>query len=125
MKNTLLTLCLIAGLSACSTTSVDTCEDKTEAPAPVQYTQPQYVHVQRQAPTGYAYTVSEPVEVVYRNTTYKTVYEPKTFTSTAYVKKPYTCNQGDICKNAYTAQPAVAPQSVPAPAPQPEYVQAQ
>ena len=98
----ILTLCLIAGLSACSTTSVDTCEDNTPAPQPT-YAQPQYAPVQRQAPTGYTYTVSEPVEVVYRNTTYRTVYEPKTFSSTAYVKKPYTCGQGDLCRNAGVA----------------------
>ena len=104
----ILTLCLIAGLSACATTEVENCEDQTPAPAPVQYAQPQYAPVQRQAPTGYTYTVSEPVEVVYRNTTYRTVYEPKTYSSTAYVKKPYTCGQGDLCRNAPVAQPAVA-----------------
>ena len=102
----ILTLCLIAGLSACSTTSVETCEDNAPAPQPT-YAQPQpqptYVPVQRQAPTGYTYTVSEPVEVVYKNTTYRTVYEPKTFSSTAYVKRPYTCGQGDLCRNAGVA----------------------
>lgn len=103
----ILTLCLIAGLSACSTTAVETCEDTTPAPQPV-YSQPQYV--QRQAPTGYTYTVSEPVEVVYKNTTYRTVYEPKTFSSTAYVKRPYTCGQGDLCRNAGVADQPVAAQ---------------
>lgn len=107
----ILTLCLIAGLSACSTTTVEPCDEKAPAPQPVYVQpQPQYVPVQRQAPAGYSYTVSEPVEVVYKNTTYKTVYEPKTFSSTAYVKKPYTCNQGDLCKGAgVVAQPEAAP----------------
>lgn len=32
----------------------------------------------------------EPVEVVYKKTTYKTVYEPKTTSSVSYEKEPYT-----------------------------------
>ena len=31
----------------------------------------------------------EPVEIVYKKTTYKTVYEPKTFTSVSYERSPY------------------------------------
>lgn len=31
----------------------------------------------------------EPVEIVYKKTTYKTVYEPKTFTDVSYEKEPY------------------------------------
>ncbi len=36
----------------------------------------------------------EPVEVVYKKTTYKTVYEPKTTASVSYEKEPY-CKQAN------------------------------
>ena len=58
-----------------------------------------------------SYTVSEPVEVVYKNVTYTTVYEPKTYSNTTYVKKPYSCQDG-LCNQNKTA-----PATVPAPAP--------
>ena len=35
---------------------------------------------------AYQYTVSEPVETIYRNTTYTTVYEPKTYATTTYTR---------------------------------------
>ncbi len=35
------------------------------------------------------YTVSEPVETIYKNTTYTTVYEPKTYATTTYTKCKY------------------------------------
>lgn len=36
------------------------------------------------------YTVRKPVEIIYEDTTYTTVYEPKTYVETRKVKKPYT-----------------------------------
>ena len=45
-----------------------------------------------------SYTVRIPVQVVYKNTTYTTVYEPKTFTKTSYETVPYNCVKGQICK---------------------------
>ena len=40
----------------------------------------------------------EPVEVVYRKTTYKTVYEPKTYTSVSYEKSPYVAPRSEsVC----------------------------
>jgi hypothetical protein len=45
-----------------------------------------------------SYTVRTPVEVLYKNTTYTTVYEPKTFTRTSYERVPYNCAKGQICK---------------------------
>ena len=42
------------------------------------------------------YTVRTPVQVVYQNTTYRTVYEPKTFQSTSYETRPYCA--GNICQ---------------------------
>jgi len=40
-------------------------------------------------------TVRRPVEVIYENTTYTTVYEPKTYKSVTYEKKPY--NKCEVC----------------------------
>lgn len=37
-----------------------------------------------------SYTVRKPVEVIYEETTYTTVYEPKTYTSTRRVSAPYS-----------------------------------
>lgn len=45
-----------------------------------------------------SYTVRTPVQVVYKNTTYTTVYEPKTFTKTSYESVPYNCVKGQICR---------------------------
>lgn len=39
-------------------------------------------------------TTYEPVEVMYKRTTYKTVYEPKTYQQVDYEKRPYSCNTG-------------------------------
>lgn len=45
-----------------------------------------------------SYTVRTPVQVVYKNTTYTTVYEPKTFEKTSYETVPYNCVKGEICR---------------------------
>ena len=45
-----------------------------------------------------SYTVRTPVQVVYKNTTYTTVYEPKTFIKTSYETVPYNCVKGQICR---------------------------
>ena len=45
-----------------------------------------------------SYTVRTPVQVVYKNTTYTTVYEPKTFTKTSYETLPYNCVKGELCR---------------------------
>ena len=36
-----------------------------------------------------SYTVSQPVAVIYRNTTYRTVYEPKTYKEVTLERRPY------------------------------------
>lgn len=41
---------------------------------------------------GESYTISKPVEVIYKNTTYTTVYEPKTYEEVSYERKPYKGN---------------------------------
>lgn len=43
------------------------------------------------------YTVKTPVEVVYKNTTYRTVYVPQTSQSVSYEKRPY--NAAEMCGN--------------------------
>lgn len=60
------------------------------------------------------YTVRRPVKVVYQNTTYRTVYEPRTYQTTTYETRPY--NQAEACSgdncvvNATNVQPVVAEQ---------------
>lgn len=46
-----------------------------------------------------SYTVSKPVEVIYKDVTYTTVYEPKTYKSTSFTRKPYNkCVEKDLCR---------------------------
>lgn len=40
-------------------------------------------------------TVRRPVEVIYENITYTTIYEPKTYKTVTYEKKPY--NKCEAC----------------------------
>lgn len=51
------------------------------------------------------YTVRTPVKVVYQNTTYRTVYEPKTFQSTSYETRPY--NRAEVCSGPNCVQPVM------------------
>lgn len=44
------------------------------------------------------YTVKTPVEIVYKNTTYRTVYVPQTSQSVSYEKRPYTA--AESCPNS-------------------------
>jgi hypothetical protein len=57
-------------------------------PAPVAYAQPVAYQGCGAISCGER-TVREPVEVVYRRTTYKTVYEPKTTSSVSYEREAY------------------------------------
>lgn len=46
-----------------------------------------------------SYTVSKPVEVIYKDITYTTVYEPKTYERVSYSRKPYnSCTNSDLCE---------------------------
>lgn len=87
-------------------------------PAPVPAAAPCYNTPAAAAPaSGCQPTVSEtrePVEVVYKKTTYRTTYQPQTTSSVSYEKVPYTA-QSDVVVPA--AQPVSAPQPVPAPQP--------
>ena len=99
MKNAILVLALAAGLAACSTTTT-TIEDNPQVAPERPVATPQVAPRTGCNTCGaHSYTVSEPVEVVYKNVTYTTVYEPKTYSNTTYVKKPYTCGQGTLCNS--------------------------
>lgn len=104
MKKFILVMCLTVCLSACTRT-VTECNKN---PTPRQQAVVAQPVVQPIAQTsgcqGSSYTVSEPVEVLYKNTTYRTVYEPKTYSSISYVKKPYNCAEGSLCKQKYNQQ---------------------
>ncbi len=122
MKNSTLMLAAAIALSACAS------RQPAPQPAPVAepqvapaVVQPRPAHAcgvkapVAQAPVqqgcnscgSHSYTVSEPVEVVYKNVTYTTVYEPKTYSNTTFVKKPYSCPNGNLC-----AQRAPEPMAV-------------
>lgn len=112
MKNLfyLSVLVLAAGLTACASDEVNNngngyqytgrtgCSDALikERPAPV--VQPAPVAQSCSCPAAmptcgcqpHEYTVRTPIKVVYQNTTYRTVYEPRTFTTTSYETRPYT-----------------------------------
>ena len=111
-------------------------QDKPE-PAPVrQYRQPAPMPVARPCVTCQAAapvapaprpcntcqptesTVRTPVKVVYKNTTYHTVYEPRTYETTSFETRPF--NRGEACasgncvetQNAVVGQPVVTRQPV-------------
>ena len=120
MKKVILMLAIAAGMSACASRQPAPQPAPAPVVAPAQNVQPARracgVKAPQVAPVAapvqqgcnscgpHSYTVSEPVEVVYKNVTYTTVYEPKTYSDTTYVKKPYSCPNGNLC-----AQKAPAP----------------
>lgn len=129
MKNLfyLSVLVLTAGLTACASDEANdnrnyryaghggcggaiVAEQPKPAPMPVQY---QAAPAPVAAPTCGAcqakeYTVRTPVKVVFKNTTYRTVYEPRTFETTAYETRPY--NRAEVCENGNCGQPALVSQ---------------
>ncbi len=102
MKKLILAMFLTVGLSACVNHTRE-CGKKPQPkprPAvaqPVVAPQPAMQTATTPCCQGSSYTVSEPVEVIYKNVTYKTVYEPKTFSTTTFVKKPYNCAEVGKC----------------------------
>lgn len=100
-----------AGRSGCGETVVA----EQPKPAPV-VEQVQYQPTVVQAPVAQncggcqarEYTVRTPVKVVYRNTTYRTVYEPRTFETTSYETRPY--NRAEVCESGNCGQPALVSQ---------------
>ncbi len=100
------------------------CQQQAEPVTPVR--SPCAARVQRQAPVvqqqlpcdsgcpSKQYTVRTPVRVVYKATTYHTVYEPRTYETTAYETRPY--NRAEVCEsgNCGGAMQTQAPAYVPA-----------
>lgn len=74
----------------------------TPAPAPSCVCQPPVMNCGCQTRE---YTVRTPVKVVYQNTTYRTVYEPKTFQTTSYETRPY--NRAEVCYGNDCGAPAL------------------
>ena len=127
---------MIAALTACASNSEnrnyryaeedESCSDAlikpapAPAPAPVVAAAPcnqcQQAPVALQQDCGGCpareYTVRTPVQVVYKNTTYRTVYEPRTFETSSYETRPY--NRAEVCDggNCYGAQPVMTTQPV-------------
>ena len=99
-----------------------------EKPAPVrQYQQPAPVPVARPCDNCQAvapaprpcggcqpteYTVRTPVKVVYKNTTYHTVYEPRTYETTSFETRPFNRNEACASGNCVETQNAVVGQPV-------------
>lgn len=83
-------LALILTLCACAeTTVVEERPAVQPAPAPTQYC--------GRCNTS-SYTVRKPVKVIYENTTYTTVYEPRTYSTTTYETRPYnSCENKNLC----------------------------
>ena len=128
MKNLfyLSVLVLTAGLTACASDDTNEarnyCHAKNNcghaAMAPQPAPMPVQPVVYQPAPTvvqqdcggcpAREYTVRTPVQVVFKNTTYRTVYEPRTFETTAYETRPYNraevCTDGNCVPQAYIAR---------------------
>lgn len=118
MKNLtkLLVLALAAGLTACASDEEATGRnyryvgnqenncgealiEKKPTPAPMPVRQVAYQPAPVARPCGGCqpteYTVRTPVKVVYKNTTYHTVYEPRTYETTSFETRPF--NRGEAC----------------------------
>jgi len=135
MKNLfyLSVLVLSAGLTACASDDVETrsyryaaapemapahavapapavaiAEDECE-PAPVQQVRYQPAPAPIAQDCGGCpakeYTVRTPVKVVFKNTTYRTVYEPRTFETTSYETRPY--NRAEVCNDGNCGEPTL------------------
>ena len=125
---------MVATLTACTTyeegrnyryAEDESCSDALVKPAPAPAPAPVVAtpcNVCQQAPVALQqdcggcpareYTVRTPVQVVYKNTTYRTVYEPRTFETSSYETRPY--NRAEVCDggNCYGAQPVMMTQPV-------------
>ncbi len=119
MKKLFATLGAVLATAACANNNYDCEETYVEEPcpcqeqAPVQAYQPRYeyqpaqvAYVQQQAAPcqGEVRTMREPVEVVYKRTTYGTVYEPRHFENVSYERE--TVNGATYSNQTY-AQPVV------------------
>ena len=75
------------------------------APAPVAQACPCQAPAMDCGCQAREYTVRTPVKVVYQNTTYRTVYEPRTFQTTSFETRPY--NRAEVCEGGNCGTPAL------------------
>ena len=129
MKNLfyLSVLVLTAGLTACASEEVNDgrnfryagregCSDTLVKPQPKVIPAPAPVVAAPVQPTcgcqscgcpAREYTVRTPVKVVYKNTTYRTVYEPRTFETTSFETRPY--NRAEACSGGHCVDGMMPP----------------
>lgn len=98
MKKVLMLCSILLSACTCAETEEVIVAPKVEEQRPVvNYTRPSYNNECNTCSTSY--TVSKPVEVIYKNITYTTVYEPKTYEEVSYSRKPYnSCVNFDLCE---------------------------
>lgn len=143
MKNlsSIVAVMMVAGLAACTTTETNEapnyryagrktgCSDTLIKERPAQSpvcNSCQARRVARPAPVAAPacggcqareYTVRTPVQVVYKNTTYHTVYEPRTWETSSFETRPYNraeaCTSGNCGGQAVvSSQPVMSSQPV-------------
>jgi len=105
MKKILMLCSILLSACTCCETEETIVAPKVEEPKPavVNYTKPSYntyrSYNNECNTCSTSYTVSKPVEVIYKDTTYTTVYEPKTYEEVSYSRKPYnSCLNSDLCE---------------------------
>ena len=86
----LLSLIVIIGLMGCASNEIQ------QSPT---YVETSGVYTTNNCNTcSSSYTIRKPVEVIYKNVTYTTVYEPNTPPPPPPPRKPYDCVKNDLCK---------------------------
>ncbi|MBR1399829.1 MAG: hypothetical protein IJ564_06635 [Alphaproteobacteria bacterium] len=127
-------IALVAGLTACASDEPvpannyryagSSCSDTLIKPAPQPVAAPVQLNNDCGGCPAREYTVRTPVQVVYKNTTYRTVYEPRTFETSSYETRPY--NRAEVCSSGncvpgqgVVAQPVMAQPVAQPMAPQP------
>jgi len=104
MKKVLMLCSILLSACTCAETEEVIVTPKVEEQKPVvNYTKPSYntyrSYNNECNTCSTSYTISKPVEVIYKDVTYTTVYEPKTYEEVSYSRKPYnSCTNSDLCE---------------------------
>lgn len=94
-KFLILSLMLLSGCTCCETEEIQPVQKVQETEPAVTHNVSYYNECNT---CSTSYTVSKPVEVIYKDITYTTVYEPKTYEEVSYSRKPYnSCTNSDLC----------------------------
>lgn len=105
LKNILAGGMIVASLAACTTINEEPeyntymKENTMQRPAPIVNTAPTCQTPCNSCPPT-EYTVKTPVEITYKNTTYRTVYVPQTTQSVSYEKRPYSGTATQPCNKS-------------------------